>query len=426
MRIAYGLLRLPILKTVTTMPCVKCHAHASDYQGIRTVSKIRSQRAGKYVNQQTGYKAFLPAPLPPDPPIEIDADLQLLLSTADRCLGRLDGSIQTLPNPDLFVYMYVRKEAVLSSQIEGTQSSLQDVLAAEAKILSPDRPHDVDEVVNYVNAMNHGLKRLDSLPVSVRLIREIHERLLEGVRGSHLTPGDLRTSQNWIGPTGCSLTEATFVPPPPHEVLEALGQWETFLHSESDLPLLIRIGLAHAHFETIHPFLDGNGRVGRLLITFMLCEREVLLKPVLYLSHYFKQHRQTYYDLLQSIRDDGNWEDWLAFFLNGVADVSQEATNSVRQVLTLREEHRQVITTACGRAAGNGHRVLEYLFQHPIVSVNEIRELIGTTYPAANDLVARLEENGILHEFTGNTRNRRFMYRDFIGVFHTPSEDPAN
>jgi Fic family protein len=211
-----------------------------------------------------------------------------LLSQADRALGRLDGSIQTLPNPDLFVFMYVRKEAVLSSQIEGTQSSLQDVLAAEAKIFSADRPQDADEVINYVRAMNYGLERLSELPVSVRLIREIHARLLENVRGAHLTPGELRTSQNWVGPSGCTLGEATFVPPPPHEVAAHLGALEQFLHADARLPLLAKIGLAHVQFETIHPFLDGNGRVGRLLISFLLCEQRVLLKPVLYLSHYFK------------------------------------------------------------------------------------------------------------------------------------------
>ncbi len=213
--------------------------------------------------------------------------------------------------------MYVRKEAVLSSQIEGTQSSLQDVLAAEAKVLSPNRPQDVDEVVNYVRAMNHGLERLSHLPVSIRLIREIHAELLAGVRGSHLTPGELRTSQNWIGPGGCTLNEATFVPPPPHEVAAHLSQLEQFLHSDSGLPLLVKIGLAHAQFETIHPFLDGNGRVGRLLITFLLCEQKVLEKPVLYLSYYFKRHRQEYYDQLQAVRDKGAWEDWIEFFLRG-------------------------------------------------------------------------------------------------------------
>ena len=254
---------------------------------LRSTTSIRS---GRYVTQPTGYQAFIPAPLPPDPPIQITGKLQVLLSQADRGLGRLDGSIQTLPNPDLFVYMYVRKEAVLSSQIEGTQSSLQDVLAAEAKIFAPDRPHDVDEVVNYVGAINHGLRRLAELPVSVRLIREIHAELLQGVRGSHLTPGELRTSQNWIGPGGCTLNEATFVPPPHHEIPQKLAELEKFLHTDTELPLLIKIGLAHAQFETIHPFLDGNGRIGRLLITFLLCERQVLLKPVLYLSHFFNQN----------------------------------------------------------------------------------------------------------------------------------------
>ena len=254
-----------------------------------------------------------------------------LLSQADRALGRLDGSIQTLPHPDLFVFMYVRKEAVLSSQIEGTQSSLQDVLAAEAKVLSPDRPQDVDEVVNYVRAMNLGLARLAQLPVSVRLIREIHAELLTGVRGSHLTPGDIRTSQNWIGPAGCNLNEATFVPPPPHEVAAHLSNLEQFLHADSGLPLLVKIGLAHAQFESIHPFLDGNGRVGRLLITFLLCEQEVLEKPVLYLSYFFKRHRQEYYDRLQAVRDNGAWEEWIEFFLRGIVEVSGQATETARR-----------------------------------------------------------------------------------------------
>lgn len=377
-----------------------------------------STRSGRYVNQPTGYRAFIPEPLPPNPPVQIDGELQVLLSQADRALGRLDGSIQTLPHPDLFVYMYVRKEAVLSSQIEGTQSSLQDVLAAEAKILSPDRPQDVDEVVNYVRAMKHGLNRLDELPVSARLIREIHAELLRGVRGSHLTPGELRTSQNWIGPAGCTLNEATFVPPPPHEVAQHLAELEKFLHSKTQLPLLIKIGLAHVQFETIQPFLDGNGRVGRLLITFLLCEQQVLLKPVLYLSYFFKQHRQAYYDHLQSVRDAGTWEDWLAFFLRGVVEVSGQATETARQILDLREQHRHAITENLGRAAGNGYRVLEHLYEHPIVSVNEVQKLIGTTYPAANDLVSKFVDSGILHEITGQTRNRKFMYQSYIRLFH--------
>lgn len=383
-----------------------------------------SSRAGRYVKQMSGYRAFIPAPLPPSPSVRIDNELQGLLSKADLALGRLDGSIQTLPHPDLFVFMYVRKEAVLSSQIEGTQSSLQDVLAAEAKVLSPDRPKDVGEVVNYVEAMNYGIERLSSLPVSIRLIREIHGKLLRGVRGSHLTPGELRTSQNWIGPGGCTLREATFVPPPPHEVLNKMGELEQFLHQKTDLPLLIKIGLAHAQFETIHPFLDGNGRIGRLLITFLLCEQDVLLKPVLYLSYYFKKNRQLYYEKLQAVRDHGLWEDWLAFFLQGVIEVSKQATETARQVLTLREEHRSAITENFGRAAANGHRVLEHLYLHPIVSVNEVQELIGTTYPAANELVSRLEEREILKEITGQARNRKFTYQSYVNLFRDGESAP--
>jgi Fic family protein len=314
--------------------------------------------------------------------------------------------------------MYVRKEAVLSSQIEGTQSSLQDVLAAEAKVFSPDQPTDVDEVFNYVRAMNYGLARLQDLPVSVRLIREIHAELLTGVRGEHLAPGELRTSQNWIGPGGCTLAEATFIPPPPHEILNALGDLERFLHDKAPLPLLVKIGLVHAQFETIHPFLDGNGRVGRLLITFLLCEKEVLLKPVLYLSYYFKRYRREYYERLQSVRDNGDWEGWLAFFLQGVADVSSQATATARQILMLRENHRQIITEKFGRAAGNGYRVLEYLYQHPMVSVTDLQDLTGTTYPAANNLVNRMIDQGILQEFTGLKRNRRFMYQEYVRLFH--------
>lgn len=374
-------------------------------------------RAGTYRQQVHGYRAFIPAALPPSPPISIEGPLQILLSRADLALGRLAGSIETLPNPDLFVFMYVRKEAVLSSQIEGTQSSLHDLLSAEASLFNPDRPRDVDEVINYVRAMNYGLERLEDLPVSIRLIREIHRELMTGVRGSHLTPGELRTSQNWIGPGGCTLNEAIFVPPPPTEVPVTLGALETFLNAEDSLPLLIKIGLAHAQFETIHPFLDGNGRVGRLLITFLLCQKQVLPKPVLYLSHYFKRHRQRYYDRLQAVRDEGAFESWLEFFLTGVTEVSAEASMVAHRVLRLREQHRDLIADRLGRAAGNAHRTLEYLYAHPIVSVNDVQRLIGTTYPAANQLVERLTNLGVLAEVTGQARNRRFRYDSYVRVF---------
>ncbi len=384
-----------------------------------------SIRVGHYVDQPTGYRAFVPAPLPPQPPLSLTGDLQGLLSAADRALGRLDGSVLTLPNPDLFVFMYVRKEAVLSSQIEGTQSSLQDLLAAEAKLFDQDLPKDVDAVINYVHAMNHGLARLPELPVSVRLIREIHEKLLQGVRGGRLQPGELRTSQNWVGPTGCTLNTATFVPPPHHVVPEALGDLERFLYAKDELPPLVKIGLAHVQFETIHPFLDGNGRVGRLLITFLLTERGVLHKPVLYLSHYFKAHRQAYYDHLQAVRVHGAWEEWLAFFLRGVTEVAEQAAVTARNILSVREEHRRAITEHLGRAAGNGHKVLESLFDRPIVSVSDVRKITGTTFAAANSLVTRLAKVGVLSEMTGYARNRRFRYASYIALFNEgPSAAP--
>lgn len=377
-----------------------------------------SGRAGHYVTQPTGYKAFIPNGLPPHAPdLQIDADMQALLSDADRALGRLDGSIQTLPNPDLFVLMYVRKEAVLSSQIEGTQSSLADILKAEAHLFEPNRPNDVREVINYIRAMHHGLARLADLPVCTRLITELHAELMREVRGQERNPGEVRRSQNWIGHGGCNLSDASFVPPPPHEVPSALSDLEKFVHSESPLPDLIKIGLIHVQFETIHPFLDGNGRVGRLLITLLLCARGILSQPVLYISHYFKRHRAAYYEHLQAVRDDGSWEAWLKFFLRGVAEVSGEATLTSRQIVSLRERHRQVIVERLGRSAGNGLLLLEHLFSHPVVSVNDVARRLNVTHAGANQIVGRMEQIGILTEMTGRTRNRAFRYGDYIDLF---------
>ncbi len=344
-------------------------------------------RAGRYIKQPTGYRAFVPAPLPPDPPLRIEGALPGLLSKADQALGRLDGSVLTLPDPDLFVFMYVRKEAVLSSQIEGTQSSLQDLLTAEAKLQDPDRPLDVEEVVNYVRALRFGMHRRSALPVSVRLIREIHEELMRGVSE------------------------------PPHEVPAALGALEQYLHTDDATPVLVRIALAHAQFETIHPFLDGNGRVGRLLITLLLTEAGILHQPVLYLSHWFKANRQAYYDHLQAVRDAGAWEAWVAFFLQGVIAVATEATETARRILDLREQDRGAITVALNRGAANGLRVLDSLYERPIVSVNQVREITGTTYAAANTLVARLVSLGILTELTGQSRNRRYQYKTYVDLF---------
>jgi Fic family protein len=348
--------------------------------------------------------------------VELDGEITRLLSDADRALGRLDGVATVLPNPDLFVAMYVRQEAVLSSQIEGTQSTLQDVLAYEADAKQESRPGDVEEVVNYVAAMNHGLKRLPHLPVSLRLIKEIHERLMTGVRGSELQPGEFRRSQNWIGPRGCSLSDAEFVPPPPHEMHQSLDNLERFIHRKDSLPLLIQCGLVHAQFETIHPFLDGNGRVGRLLITFLLCERNILLRPLLYLSHYLKAHRAEYYDRLTAIRNDGDWEGWLRFFLRGVYEVSISATETARRILSLREEHRQLLSGEF-TSASNSLTLHDRMFKRPTFSVNEAKDVMGCAYGTANAIVEKLEKLGLLREITGQDRNRRYQYEPYVRLF---------
>jgi Fic family protein len=377
-------------------------------------------RSGHFVKQGTGYSAFVPAVLPPVPPIKADAEVTRLLSDADWALGRLDGIATVLPNPDLFVSMYVRQEAVLSSQIEGTQSTLEDVLQFEIDSKGQDFPKDIQEVVNYVAAMNYGLDRLKTLPLSLRLIREIHAKLLTGVRGSNRTPGEFRTSQNWIGPNGCTLTNATFVPPPVPEMLTALNNLEKFLHDDS-LPLLIQCGLAHAQFETIHPFLDGNGRVGRLLIAFLLCQKRALERPLLYLSHYLKQHRAEYYDRLTAIRNDGDWEGWLKFFLRGVHQVGQEAADTARNILRIREEHRQLLNQKLSKdklaATPYDFVFLEYLFQQPIVTVRLAEQHLNCAFVTANKVVERFVNLSLLEEMTGFQRNRRFRYAPYLALF---------
>ncbi|MBJ2151354.1 Fic family protein [Paracoccus sp. IB05] len=374
-------------------------------------------RSGTYVQQLEGYKAFIPKNLPPSPPVEFDDELRTLLSKADRAVGRLDGSIEALPNPELFVFMYVRKEAVLSSQIEGTQASLGDVLEVEAQIFDPLRPDDTSEILNYVEAVNYGLERLKELPMSLRLIREIHAHLMDGVRGQHATPGEFRRTQNWIGSAGVSLNSATFVPPPPSELPGLLSEFERYLHANDDLPLLIRLGLIHAHFETLHPFLDGNGRMGRLLITFCLCEQEVLTKPVLYLSHYLKQNRMRYYDLLQAVRDEGAWEPWLKFFLRGVGEVANEASTTARKIVQMRESHRQAIIQTLGKGAGNGLKLLETMYNRPYFKVATVQKLLQVSSQAANTLTEKLEGLGLIVETTGNKRNRIFRYDPYVSLF---------
>ena len=375
-------------------------------------------RAGQFVSQPEGYTAFIPAPLPPDPTIHMDNELTRLLSDADRVLGRLDGVSSVLPNPDLFMAMYVRHEAVLSSQIEGTQSSLDDVLQFEVDARG-HYPRDIEEVVNYVRAINYGLERLHDLPLCLRLIREIHATLLEGVRGAERTPGEFRRSQNWIGPAGCTLATATFVPPPVPAMHQALDNFEKFLHETETFPQLVHCGLAHAQFETIHPFLDGNGRVGRLLIMFLLCQQHILQRPLLYLSTYLKAHRQEYYDRLDAIRYQGEWEGWLKFFLRGVYEVSQESTQTARHILSLQEAQRQTIGEKLSGSAA-GLRLLDYLFEYPLVTVRIVERALGCSYATANKLVEQFVEAGILCEVTGWQRNRRYQFEPYMELFRGP------
>lgn len=372
-------------------------------------------RTGEYLPQIGGYRAFVPRPLPPEPPIQLDSELTRLLSEADRALGRLDGVASVLPNPNLFVAMYVRQEAVLSSQIEGTQSTLEDVLQFELDAKGQETPSDVGEVVNYVQAMNYGLKRLTTLPLSLRLIRELHAILLTGVRGGERTPGEFRRNQNWIGPAGCSIHEATFIPPPAEQLPTVLADLERFLHDTTQ-PLLIHCGLVHAQFETIHPFIDGNGRVGRLLITLLLCERQALQLPLLYLSYYLKAHRAEYYDRLMAVRNDGNWEGWLRFFLRGITEVSQAATTTARAILIMREEHRQLIAARMDGSTA-GLRLLDQLFEQPLLTVRLVEERLGCSYATAAKLVEAFVQFGLLRETTGWQRNRRFRYDPYLALF---------
>ena len=374
-----------------------------------------ASRAGNFISQASGYRAFIPACLPPEPPIAMDAELTRVLSEADRALGRLDGVTSILPNPDLFVAMYVRHEAVLSSQIEGTQCTLEDVLEMEINPSGADQPKDIEEVVNYVGAMNYGLERLKEFPLSLRLIREIHGKLLENVRGAQRDPGEFRRTQNWIGPGGSTLATATFVPPPVPEMMDALGALEFFMHDEASLPTLVQIGLVHAQFETIHPFPDGNGRVGRLLITFLLCQREILSRPLLYLSHYFKIHRAEYYDRLMAVRTDGHWEQWLKFFLKGIAQVSRSASETARAILALHDEHRRLVTSRSASPA-SALRLLDYLFQQPLVTVRLVERELDCAFATASKLVEQFVTWG-LEEVTGGLRNRQFEYKPYLALF---------
>jgi len=367
------------------------------------------------------YRAFLPAPLPPEPPLALDGELLGLLDQANRALGRLDGIAAVLPDTQLFLYQYVRKEAVLSSQIEGTQSSFSDLLLYELDEVPGVPLDDTREVSNYVGAMDHGLHRMrEGFPLSLRLLREMHEVLLDRGRGAQKMPGEFRRSQVWLG--GTRPGNAVFVPPPPERLMDCLDPFERFLHDErASLPVLIKAGLAHVQFETIHPFLDGNGRLGRLLITLMLCGEKVLQEPLLYLSLYFKLNRTEYYDRLNRVRTHGDWEGWLRFFLRGVRDTAQEAVDTARKLLDVFEADRQRIR-ALGRIAGSCLQLHELMKQRPILNIAQAAARTGINRTTIATCVGRLEEQGILRELTGNRRNRLFVYDQYVKTLSEGTE----
>ena len=372
-----------------------------------------SSPSGKVVRAPAGYWAFVPHPLPPA--LDWTPKVVAVLSDADRALGELAGLGRSLLNPHLLIAPFVRREAVLSSRIEGTQASLSDLYAYEAvRKTAPD----VREVHNYVRALEYGLDRLQSLSLSLRLIREIHARLMEGVRGEVGTPGAFRRSQNWIGPPGCSLEDATFVPPPVREMMAALGALEGFLHRPSDWPPLARLGLVHYQFEAIHPFLDGNGRIGRLLITLLLCAEGLLPEPLLYLSAYFESRRQTYYDSLLAVSREGAWEAWLVFFLQGMAAQAEDAVARAQRLQDLRERYREQFQAE--RAAGRLLQMVDLLFVQPVTTMPQISAGLGVNYATATRYIKRLEDAGILREITGQARNRIYRADEVLAAIEEP------
>lgn len=387
---------------------------ATDRQRTRLGRKVIISTAGEKA------EAFIPPGLPPLPALRLEG-LHRQIDQANRALGRLDGVTSILPDPSLFLYMYVRKEALLSSQIEGTQSSLSDLLLFEQEEAPGAPVDDVQEVSNYVAAMNHGLARMqDGFPLSLRLIREIHDVLLSNGRGSTKQPGEFRRSQNWIG--GTRPGNALFVPPPPEHLLDLMSDLEAFIHADTPgIPSLVKAGLVHVQFETIHPFLDGNGRLGRLLITFLLCTQGILKEPILYLSLYFKTHRQYYYDLLQRVRETGDWEAWLTFFLEGITETALQAAETAREILTLFDGDRRRIE-GLGRPAGSALRVYQMLQQRPIIGVADAAKKSGISAPTIAKSIQHLHKLGIAREITGRQRGRLFVYSDYLAILSRGTE----
>ncbi|MBI4683986.1 MAG: Fic family protein [Nitrospirae bacterium] len=365
---------------------------------------FESSSSGRCIKTLNGYWAFVPNPLPPV--ISYDKKLISLLSEADRLLGELSGTGRLLPNPYLLIAPYIRREAVSSSRIEGTQASLSDLFFYEAS--EESKVPDVIEVRNYVQAMEYGIKRLKDLPISTRLINEIHKVLMKGVRGDHATPGEIRRSQNWIGSPGCTLNEATYVPPPVEEMKETLSTWEKYLHSNPEEPPLIQCALLHYQFEAIHPFLDGNGRIGRLIITFFLYEKEYLTQPLLYLSAFFDKYRDEYYDRLLAVSHKGDWRGWLEFFLRGVINQSKDAITDAKKILTLHAEY-QTLLEETRKVPESAHRLIDEIFVNPVISISGVSKKWKISFNSVKTGVLRLVSIGILHELSGKKRNKLFI-----------------
>lgn len=381
---------------------------------------FKKSSAGKCIRTLQNYWAFIPNLLPPR--IIYDNELIFILSEADRFLGELSGTGRVLPNPYLLIAPYIRREAVSSSRIEGTQASLSDLFFFEAADLEEPGVPDVREVQNYVWAMEYGIKRLQELPVSIRLIREIHRILMKGVRGEHATPGELRISQNWIGPAGCLLDEATFVPPPVEEMHNLLSNWEKYLHLKSEEPPLIQCALMHYQFETIHPFLDGNGRIGRLLITFFLCERSFLTQPLLYLSAYFDKYREEYYSKLLAVSQAGDWHGWLKFFLKGIAVQSKDALNDAKKILDINKQYKQTLERR-RKVPESAYRLVDEIFANPVISINGLSKKWNVPYNYVKRGVLELIERGILTEFNGRKRNKLFIAKELLEMLSGTKEE---
>ncbi|MEQ4489576.1 MAG: Fic family protein [Dehalococcoides mccartyi] len=369
---------------------------------------FKNSPSGKLVRATGGYWAFVPNVLPPA--IEWDTELVSQVSRADLAVGTLSGLGETLPNPHLLIYPFIRREAVLSSRIEGTQSSLSDLLLFEATQVEKQR--DVKEVQNYVRAMEYGLKRLNELPLSLRFIRELHGILMEGVRGEHATPGEFRQSQNWIGSAGATLNEATFVPPPVAEMQECLGELERFLHADTRLPPIVQAAMVHYQFETIHPFLDGNGRIGRLLVTLLLCQKDVLSKPLLYLSAFFEQHRPEYYELLLKVSQSGDWRKWIEFFLQAVTEQSEDAVSRSRYLLELLRGYSQIAREK--HLPPTAGQLVELIFMKPVLNAKTAQEFLKVSYPSAQYALTSLEKVGILTEITGRKRDKAYSAKEIL------------